>query len=147
MYNAVKVFVKVENIGDIIKGDIIKVKPDAYGYATFKSMYGTDYAKITKINENVYKPEDSVILIVGCDENGVIPNPANPATGRILFKHIDTKAEQMPEAAAAAGGANKGKSKTRKYSKSKSKSKSQNKGKNRSRSSKSQSRKYSKSRR
>jgi hypothetical protein len=136
MYNAVKNFIKVEKIDDIIKGDVIKVKPDAYGYASFKSMYGTDYAKITKINENIYKPEDSVILIVGCDENGVIPNPANPATGRILFKNIDTKVEKMSEAAPAAGGANN-KGKSRKYNKSKGQSRKYNKGK-------SQSKKYRK---
>lgn len=132
-------FVKVENIDDIIKGDIIKAKPDAYGYSSFKSIYGTDYAKIMKININNNKVEDSVISIVGCDENGVIPNPANPSNGMLYFKNIDSKVDKIPIAAAAAGGANyksntrkNNRSKTRKYNRSKSRK--YNKGKSKSRS-------------
>ena len=148
MYNALNTisqldtfnsFVKVQNIDDIIKGDIIKVKPDTYGeYTSFKMLYGTDYAKIMSININKNKVEDSVILIVGCDENGKVPNPANPANGRLFFKNIDIKVDKIPMAAAAAGGANY-KSKTRKhngskYNKSKSRKYNNSKGKSKSRS-------------
>lgn len=126
-------FVKVENIDDIIKGDIIKAKPDAYGYSSFKSIYGTDYAKIMKITINNNKVEDSVISIVGCDENGLIPNPANPSKGMLYFKNIDIKVDKIPIAAAAAGGANY-KSKTRKHNRSKSRKYNKTKSKGRSRS-------------
>jgi hypothetical protein len=134
MYNSFNSFVKVQNIDDIVEDDIIKAKPDAYGYSSFKSIYGTDYGKIMSINKNNYKIEDSVISIVGCDENGVIPNPANPAYGRLLFKNIDIKIEKLPMAAAAAGGSIK-KSKSRKNNRSKyNKSKSRKYNKSRSRS-------------
>jgi len=134
MYNSFNSFVKVQNIDDIVKGDIIKAKPDAYGYSSFKSIYGTDYGKIMRININNNKIEDSVISIVGCDENGKVPNPANPARGMLLFKNIDIKIEKLPMAAAAAGGSIK-KSKSRKNNRSKyNKSKSRKYNKSRSRS-------------
>ena len=83
-------FVKVQNIDDIKEGDIIKAKPDTYGdYTTFKMLYGTDYGKITHIGEvNKNKVEDTVFSIEGCDENGKVPNPENPARGRLLFKRV-----------------------------------------------------------
>lgn len=129
-------FVKVQNINDIKVGDIIKAKPDTYGVSTFKMLYGTDYGIITEIRKNNNKIEDTVISIEGCDENGKVPNPVNPARGMLRFKNIDIKIEKLPMAAAAAGGSIK-KSKSRKNNGikyNKSKSRKYNKGKSKSRS-------------